>query len=127
MNKLKYTLIFVTSALILGACTQQSPPETTTSSSTPPTETISESNPSSYSLTEVALHNTPTDCWMAIDGKVYDVSNYALKHPGGDTVYQGCGQDATKLFNTRPMGSKTPHSNTARSFLPNFYIGELAE
>jgi cytochrome b involved in lipid metabolism len=127
MNKLKYTLIFATSALILGACTQQSSPETTTSSSAPPTETLSESNSGSYSLTEVALHNTPADCWMAIDGKVYDVSNYASQHPGGDAVYQGCGQDATELFNTRPMGSKTPHSNAARSFLPNFYIGELAE
>ncbi len=78
-----------------------------------------------YSMEEVALHNTAEDCWFVIDGKVYDVSGYGERHPGSDAVYQGCGKDATELFETRPMGSGTPHSDRARGFLPNFEIGTL--
>lgn len=80
-----------------------------------------------YELEDVALHSTPTDCWLVIESKVYDVTKFVAskRHPGGAAILQGCGKDATELFNTRPMGSKTPHSDTARGFLPQFYIGDL--
>jgi len=74
-------------------------------------------------LEEIAGHSTPGDCWTVIGGKVYDLSDYASGHPGGAAVDQGCGQDATELFETRPMGSGTPHSDKARSFLPKYEIG----
>jgi cytochrome b involved in lipid metabolism len=81
-----------------------------------------------YSMDEVAKHALPLDdCWIALHGKVYDVSKFGAKHAGGEAVYEGCGKDATELFETRPMGSKTPHSDKARGFLPNFEIGTLAE
>jgi hypothetical protein len=47
------------------------------------------------------------------------------KHGGGDAILAGCGINATQLFNTRPMGSGTPHSDKARGFLDSFYIGEF--
>ena len=78
-----------------------------------------------YSIDEIAKHETKDDCWFVIDGKVYDFSGFADKHPGGEAVYQGCGTDATKLFETRPMGSGTPHSEDARELLPEFEIGLL--
>lgn len=82
-----------------------------------------------FTLAEVKKHSTAEDCYLAIDGKVYDVTKFIAsnKHPGGEAIVQGCGIDATKLFNTRPMGSGTPHSDKARSFLPSSYIGDLAE
>jgi len=82
-----------------------------------------------YTLKQVAKHNTAKDCWMMIEKKVYNVTKFiaSQKHPGGAAIIQGCGKNATKLFNTRPMGSKTPHSDKARSFLPNFLIGQLAK
>lgn len=80
-----------------------------------------------YAITEVEAHATPDDCWLAIHGKVYNVSGFGAMHGGGEAVYEGCGKDATELFETRPMGSGTPHSEKARGFLPNFYIGDLAE
>ena len=82
-----------------------------------------------FSLTQITGHATSTDCWLAIEGKVYNITAFIASgnHPGRDAILQGCGKDATVLFNTRPMGSGTPHSATARSFLPNYYIGELAQ
>lgn len=82
-----------------------------------------------YSISEVEKHSVKEDCWLAIEGKVYDVSKFTMsgKHPGGDAILQGCGKDATVLFNTRPMGSGTPHSDRARDNLSNFLIGDLAK
>ena len=77
-------------------------------------------------MIEVSAHATPDDCWFVIAGTVYDVTGFGAKHGGGDAVYEGCGKDATALFETRPMGSGTPHSEKARGFLPNFAIGKLA-
>ena len=90
-------------------------------------------NPSSatnkYSLSEIETHNTKENCWLAIDGKVYDVTPYIADgmHPGKEAILEGCGKDATTLFNTRPMGSGTPHSSRARGYLDDFQIGDLLE
>ncbi len=45
-------------------------------------------------------------------------------HPGGHAIYEGCGTDATTLFETRPSGTGTPHSANARSILEKYYIGD---
>lgn len=64
-------------------------------------------------------------CWVALHNKVYDVSDYIESHPGGHIIEEGCGKDATELFETRPQGSGTPHSDKARAILEKYYIGEL--
>lgn len=132
---MKKTLIFLLliSGLTLTACNASTPAPTTTPETAAPTTTVPAATDSAiettkvYSLSEIAKHSTSEDCWLAINGKVYDVTGFGAKHPGEEAVYQGCGLDATTLFETRPMGSKTPHSAKAMSFLPNFYIGELAK
>lgn len=78
-----------------------------------------------YSLSEISTHNSEQDCWLVINGNVYDVTEFVASHPGGGTILQGCGKDATELFETRPMGSETPHSDDARDLLTTFHIGEL--
>jgi len=80
----------------------------------------------SYTLADVSAHAEPTDCWLAIDGKVYDVTGYIEKgiHPGGEAILFGCGKDATEIFKNRPNGSGS-HSEKAFGFLENFYIGDL--
>lgn len=79
-------------------------------------------------LETIAMHDTPEDCWFAVEGKVYDVSPYIAsgKHPGDEAILLGCGKDATEMFNSRP-GDGTSHSEKARSFLPTFQIGELSQ
>ena len=47
--------------------------------STNPSETY-------FTLEEVAKHDNEDDCWMVINGKVYDVTDYIDDHPGGDVI-----------------------------------------
>ena len=78
-------------------------------------------------LTEIAGHATKDDCWFAVNGMVYDVTPFIAKgiHPGGEAILEGCGKDATTLFETRPMGSGTPHSKSAHETREGFEIGTL--
>ena len=32
---------------------------------------------------EISKHNTQDDCWVVVDGKVWDVTDFAPEHPGG--------------------------------------------
>ncbi|MBU1202800.1 hypothetical protein KKH39_02025 [Patescibacteria group bacterium] len=82
-----------------------------------------------YDMAEIAQHNNADDCWLLISGKVYDVTSFIAggNHGGGDAILEGCGIDATELYETRPMGSGTPHSDKARGFLEGFYIGDFRE
>ena len=51
----------------------------TSLSSSIPEDTIFEAT---FSLSDVELHNTPSDCWTIYDRTVYDVTSYAPTHPG---------------------------------------------
>jgi cytochrome b involved in lipid metabolism len=35
-----------------------------------------------YTLEELKQHTTETDCWLAINGKVYNVTDFLDEHPG---------------------------------------------
>lgn len=75
-----------------------------------------------YSLEQVARHNTAEDCWQVIDGVVYDFTSYLAseEHPGGGAMIKDCGTDASETYAERP-----PHSDYARSLLPEYAIGNL--
>ncbi|ORX36225.1 FMN-dependent dehydrogenase-domain-containing protein [Kockovaella imperatae] len=49
---------------------------------------------------EVQKHCTEDDCWVVIDGKVYDLTKFAAEaHPGGSgPILQFAGRDATTVF-----------------------------
>ncbi|GAV78761.1 Cyt-b5 domain-containing protein [Cephalotus follicularis] len=73
-----------------------------------------------FTMQETSLHNTKDDCWIVIDGKVYDVSSYLDEHPGGDDVILvATGKDATDEF------EDAGHSKDARELMETFCIGEL--
>ena len=50
---------------------------------------------------EVALHATEDDCWVIVNGQVYDVTEFLGSHPGGRTILAGVGgTDASAMFNS---------------------------
>ncbi|EGG14588.1 cytochrome b5 B [Cavenderia fasciculata] len=76
----------------------------------------------SYTLEQVSKHNTIDDCWIVIDGKVYDCTKFADDHPGGaETIVDVAGQDATNDF------VDTGHSEKAVEMLKDLYIGECSD
>ena len=78
-----------------------------------------------YGLSEVSKHSTPRDCWLAIEGNVYDVTKYLDMHPGGaDLILIFCGQDATTAYNTKG-GRRSGHSAGANRILAGYEIGTL--
>lgn len=73
------------------------------------------------SLEEVSLHNEKNDIWMVIHDKVYDVSNFLQRHPGGVEVMLDCaGVDATSYF------EDVGHSEYSKQLLKPLLIGELS-
>ncbi len=78
-----------------------------------------------FTLSDVAKHKTPSDCWMAISNSVYNVTNYVDMHPGGaDIVLMYCGKDATQAYNTQG-GRGRGHSARASSLLANYLVGTI--
>lgn len=73
-------------------------------------------------LSEIFTHNTKSDCWIAINSKVYNITDYLDQHPGGASIIVGCsGKDATKEFN------QVGHSQNANKILAKYEIGQLAK
>eukprot|EP00438_Fugacium_kawagutii_P036719 Skav213892 [mRNA] locus=scaffold245:222229:224495:- [translate_table: standard] len=51
-------------------------------------------------MTEVAKHNSKTDCWVVVEGQVLDVTSFLSEHPGGElAILTFAGKDATEEFN----------------------------
>jgi cytochrome b involved in lipid metabolism len=73
-------------------------------------------------MTELAKHNSATDCWQLINGQVYNLTPYIASgtHPGGDKIPNGCGQDATAMFEA--IGK---HNGRALAMLPDYLLGPI--
>lgn len=88
----------------------------TEATSSPAVETL-------YTLAEVALHKTATDCWTAVEGGVFDLTPFVKKHPGGEkNITKICGIDGTKAFAAQHGSTKD-----AEKALKTLKIGILAK
>ncbi|KAK3015150.1 hypothetical protein RJ639_005930 [Escallonia herrerae] len=71
-------------------------------------------------LAEISIHNNSKDCWVIINAKAYDVTNFLADHPGGDEVLlAAAGKDASEEF------EDAGHGSAARLMLDEFYAGEM--
>ena len=78
------------------------------------------SNKRIISLDEVKKHIKKDDAWTIIHNKVYNITSWIPKHPGGDIIMQAVGKDATQLF----LNNNHP-SYVKKTILPKYYIGTL--
>lgn len=76
-----------------------------------------------FTLEDVAAHNTKDSCYLAVDGKVYDVSPFialGMHKAGVDVIINNCGKDATVAFTKAHEGKSLPTETLAK-----YYIGML--
>mmetsp|Transcript_43529 Transcript_43529/g.109857 ORF Transcript_43529/g.109857 Transcript_43529/m.109857 type:complete len:528 (-) Transcript_43529:14-1597(-) len=77
-------------------------------------------SPKIFKLSEVEKHNTPEDCWIIIDGNVYDVTKFLKLHPGGFKILAGFGgKDATQAF------YDLHRADVLKKHGPKYFIGRL--
>lgn len=100
---MKNTTIFailLLAVVMLSGCTQQSP-----ASSSP--EKV-------FSLEEVAQHNTAADCWMAINGNVYNLAEFLSSSPNAQEMAANCGKESASPFGSRqfPQDGRRPDANS---------------
>ena len=85
-----------------------------------PTPTPEESD-NGYTLAQVSERNSAAECWVAIDGGVYDLTQWIRSHPGGSgAILNLCGNDGTASFTSQHGGQARPSST-----LDGYYLAPL--
>ncbi|KAM0672351.1 cytochrome B5 [Ordospora colligata] len=73
-----------------------------------------------FTMDRIAMHNKSDDCWMVMEGIVYDVTEFIAVHPGGArTMMKYAGKDCTQAFN------KAHAYVNIRELLENDIVGVL--
>lgn len=69
---------------------------------------------------EISKHNNNKDCWVVIDGYVYNITSWIGVHPGGDALSIFAGEDASAMYYSSHL------KNTAH-ILEKFIIGKVQD
>ncbi|KAL0426065.1 UNVERIFIED_CONTAM: Delta(8)-fatty-acid desaturase [Sesamum radiatum] len=78
---------------------------------------------------ELKKHNKSDDLWISIQGKVYNVTDWAKVHPGGDIpLLNLAGQDVTDAFIAFHPGSAWKHLDRFFTgyYLEDFQVSEVS-
>ena len=69
---------------------------------------------------ELKKHNKASDCWIAVHGRVFDVTKFLPDHPGGGEVISAlAGCEVTSEF--EDIG----HSDSSRREAKDYFVGWL--
>ena len=72
------------------------------------------------SMEEVEKHNTVDDCWIVSHGKVYDVTKFINRHPGGKfTIKSNSGKNVSRHFDY--------HSKRSHELWKKYLIGKISK
>lgn len=92
-------------------------------------ETTNPGATSGVSKEELALHNKQSDCWVAYDGKVYDITSFLPNHPGSAGAiapYCGTSDEFKKAFEKQHGTSKVKTLMRVGVFMGDFDVmGDL--
>jgi hypothetical protein len=88
-------------------------PAATQAASTPAPEPV-KTQEALYTMAKVKQNDSASSCWSAINGNVYNLTQWIRSHPGGASAITGlCGTDGTSAFNARHRGQGNPTSTLA--------------
>ena len=76
---------------------------------------------------EISSHNSVRDCWVVVDGGVYDVTGWVAQHPGGEILAVLAGEDASVMVHSAHLRDIAPmlekfRIGTVRDYAPDFQI-----
>ena len=81
---------------------------------------LSPSEEPQWTVEEVARHSAPTDLWLIIDGRVFDVTDFVEEHPGGfEAIMRRPGADNSEGFNG------PQHPEKVQQLIGEYYVGRL--
>ena len=92
MNSLSAILIWIgiIAIIITTGCISGSTTQNNGETNPPTTQVIKKPQElGKFTLAEVSKHNQPDDCWMALNGKVYDVTEFIALGKHGAAINQG--------------------------------------
>eukprot|EP01129_Flabellula_baltica_P009174 TRINITY_DN3704_c0_g1_i1.p1 TRINITY_DN3704_c0_g1~~TRINITY_DN3704_c0_g1_i1.p1 ORF type:complete len:136 (+),score=31.48 TRINITY_DN3704_c0_g1_i1:2-409(+) len=73
-----------------------------------------------YTMKQVRKHNREHDCWVVVDGFVYDLTSFIGQHPGGgQLLVDRAGKDVTEDFYS------DDHTENAETVARDYLIGKL--
>lgn len=68
-----------------------------------------------FTVTEVATHNSATSCYSIVNGNVYDLTSYINRHPNGSRdILIMCGKDDSASYDGQHGGQRKPEAELAR-------------
>ncbi|ODV60213.1 L-lactate dehydrogenase (cytochrome) [Ascoidea rubescens DSM 1968] len=75
------------------------------------------------SISEVKKHDNANDCWVIVNNKIYDVTEFLPEHPGGQKIIlKFAGKDCTKKFE-----QIHPPDTLDKYLAPEKYLGEVEQ
>jgi cytochrome b involved in lipid metabolism len=69
------------------------------------------------SYEELKKHSSYSDAWIAIDGVIYDITDFVEKHPFGDTFRGILGTDCSGLFSSAHINTNVEELIKSEGFL----------
>ncbi len=102
--------------------TAQATPTVSTAAPKPATQPTTQAS-GTYTMAQVATHNSATSCYTVIGGSVYNLTSFVSQHPGGSVAIKSlCGVDGTAAYTAQHSGARRPANELA-----GLKIGTLAQ
>jgi hypothetical protein len=100
--------------VLRGPAPKPSPSPTATQAAPTPAPEPTKTQEALYTMAKVKENNSAASCWSAINGNVYNLTQWINSHPGRPAPILGlCGTDGTSSFNARHRGQSNPTSTLA--------------
>ncbi len=89
-------------------------PQPATTKPAPTTPAAPTPSSGTFSMAQIASHNTAASCYSAINGNVYDLTSFVSRHPGGAAAITSlCGVDGTSAYMGQHGSSRRPANELA--------------